>query len=412
MYVAVKGGARAIEAAHRLLAEKRRGPKDVPELTLEQIEGQLALSVSRVMAEGSLYAPRLAALAVKQARGDLAEAVFLLRAARGAFPSFGASLPADTVNMRLSRRISATWKDLPGGQKLGPTFDYTHRLLDFGLDSSGEAAPQEPSAAEAPAAPAAAAAAPIEGPQPGPPAAPPPAPRLGKSAADILLAEGILELEEDDGSEPGDVTRETQSFPMERSRRLQTLARGDEGFVLSLAYSAQRGFGSTHPFVNELKVGKAKIEFIPPELGFPIVCGEIELTECETVNQFQGGPDGPMFTRGWGLVFGNNERKAMSVAIVERSLRAGEFGEIVRGPVQDQEFVLAHSDSVEASGFVGHLKLPHYVDFQSEITLLRDIRKSRRSRGREKASGPAPETAAAAGPSLKGGGPPEEALRG
>ena len=32
--------------------------------------------------------------------------------------------------MLVERRVSATYKDLPGGQLLGPTFDYTHRLLD------------------------------------------------------------------------------------------------------------------------------------------------------------------------------------------------------------------------------------------------------------------------------------------
>jgi alpha-D-ribose 1-methylphosphonate 5-triphosphate synthase subunit PhnI len=35
--------------------------------------------------------------------------------------------------------------------------------------------------------------------------------------------------------------------------------------------------------------------------------------------------------------------------------------------------VLSHSDSVEASGFVQHLKLPHYVDFQAELSLLRTL---------------------------------------
>ena len=42
MYVAVKGGERAIANAHRLLAEERRGDPAVPELTLTQIEQQLA----------------------------------------------------------------------------------------------------------------------------------------------------------------------------------------------------------------------------------------------------------------------------------------------------------------------------------------------------------------------------------
>ena len=130
MYVAVKGGEQAIENAHRLLAHERRGDPAVPELSLAQISEQLTLAVDRVMTEGSLYDRELAALAIKQARGDLIEAIFLLRAFRATLPRFGASEPVDTGAMTVRRRISATFKDLPGGQVLGPTFDYTHRLLE------------------------------------------------------------------------------------------------------------------------------------------------------------------------------------------------------------------------------------------------------------------------------------------
>jgi alpha-D-ribose 1-methylphosphonate 5-triphosphate synthase subunit PhnI len=65
----------------------------------------------------------------------------------------------------------------------------------------------------------------------------------------------------------------------------------------------------------------------------------------------------------------------MSMALVDRSLRARELGEEVVAPAQDEEFVMSHSDNVQATGFVEHLKLPHYVDFQSELGLLRKLRK-------------------------------------
>ena len=138
MYVAVKGGERAIDAAHAWLADERRGDRDVAELSIAQISEQLALAVDRVMAEGSLYDPDLAALAIKQSRGDLIEAIFLIRAYRTTLPRFGLSQPVDTGKMACDRRISATFKDAPGGQILGPTFDYTHRLLDFKLAAEGE----------------------------------------------------------------------------------------------------------------------------------------------------------------------------------------------------------------------------------------------------------------------------------
>ena len=94
-------------------------------------------------------------------------------------------------------------------------------------------------------------------------------------------------------------------LPADRALRLQALTRGDEGFVLSMAYSTQRGYGRTHAFVGELRIGTVAVEVEIPELGFAVEIGEIELTECETVNQFKGSrTEPPQFTRGYGLVFG------------------------------------------------------------------------------------------------------------
>ncbi|HWI26725.1 MAG TPA: carbon-phosphorus lyase complex subunit PhnI [Stellaceae bacterium] len=353
MYVAVKGGEAAIDAAHALLAERRRGDAAVPELSLAQIREQLSLAVDRVMAEGALYDPDLAALAVKQARGDLIEAIFLLRAYRTTLPRLAESEPIDTGRMRVERRISATFKDLPGGQILGPTFDYTHRLLDFALAAER---PEPPAArAQAPAAPAE------------------PMPRV----AAILGGEGLIEQENAAAAAaPGDLTRAPLAYPASRDLRLQALARGDEGFLLAMGYSTQRGYGHSHPFAAEIRQGRVTVEIVPPELGFAVEIGEIAITECQMVNQFKGSDAAPpQFTSGYGLSFGGAERKAMAMALVDRALRAAELGEEPQAPAQDQEFVLSHADSVEASGFVQHLKLPHYVDFQSELDLLRRLRR-------------------------------------
>jgi alpha-D-ribose 1-methylphosphonate 5-triphosphate synthase subunit PhnI len=349
MYVATKGGERAIGAAHAWLDAERRGDPALPELSTAQVEEQLGLAVDRVMAEGSCHDRGLAALAVKQARGDLIEAAFLLRAYRTTLPRFGSSLPLDTDAMLIRRRISATYKDLPGGQVLGPTFDYTHRLLDFRLAAEGRAPEPAPEAE----------------PEPGP------TPRV----TELLAREGLMQREVSAEAEPADLTREPLFFPAGRDLRLQALARGDEGFLLGLGYSTQRGYGNSHPFVGEVRVGEVVVEFVPPELGFPVELGEIGVTECQMVNQFQGSrTEPPQFTRGYGLVFGHGERKAMSMALVDRALRAQELGEDVTAPAQEAEFVLYHSDNVEATGFVEHLKLPHYVDFQSELENIRTMR--------------------------------------
>ncbi|RJL06186.1 carbon-phosphorus lyase complex subunit PhnI [Paracoccus aestuarii] len=347
MYVAVKGGERAIQNAHAWLAEERRGDQDLPLISTDQIKAQMALAVNRVMAEGSLYDPDLAALAIRQARGDLIEAVFLIRAYRTTLPRLGASVPVDTGAMAVDRRVSATFKDLPGGQVLGPTFDYTHRLLDFADAASVDPAPL---------------------------GAPDPAPVPHVTA--ILDRDGLIEPAPRDDSPAPDLTREPLELPAARPLRLQALARADEGFLLSLAYSTQRGYGRTHAFVGELRIGRVPVEMEIPELDLTIQIGEIELTECETVNQFKGSrTEPPQFTRGYGLVLGQSERKAIAMSLVDRALRWQELGEDFTGaPAQDQEFVLSHCDNIQATGFLEHIKLPHYVDFQAELELVRRLR--------------------------------------
>lgn len=384
-YVAVKGGERAIRNAEALLKAQRRGDPAVPELSLEQIKQQMQLAVNRVMAEGCLYDPDLAALAIKQSWGDLVEAAFLLRAYRTTLPRLYYSQPIDTRYIILQRRISAVFKDAPGGQKLGPTYDYIHRLLDFKLAAEDNQFP-------APVSEAAAADDVI--------------PRV----LDLLAQEGLVERSTKEASEdscggveawkhgggegadstqnpkskipnsrphpPFDITRQSLTTPTSRDARLQTLARGDEGFLLSMAYSTQRGYGKTHPFAGEIRVGEVEVVICPEELGFEVAIADITITEVQMVNQFKGRKEiPPQFTQGYGLTFGYNERKAMAMALVDRALQAQDLGEALEGPAQDEEFMLYHSDNVEAQGFVQHLKLPHYIDFQAELNLIRKLRR-------------------------------------
>lgn len=352
MYVAVKGGEQAIANAHALLAH--RGAGSTERIDWRQVKDQLGVLVSRAMAEGSVYDPDLAAKALLQAQGDVLEAVTLLRSYRTTLPRFGVTQALETSGLPPERRVSATFKDLPGGQQLGATFDYTHRLLvdeltDPTIDTATGPAEED-------------------------------MPRI----TDILGADALLEPEvgpDWQDPEPADLTRQPTVFPMSRPERLQALTRGDEGFLLSLGYSTQRGFGRTHPFAGEIRVGEVEVEFDSPEHGFPIPIGRIEVTECQMVNQFVGNADTPpQFTRGYGLVFGRAERKAMSMSLVDRALRADEFNERRVSPAQDEEFVISHADNVQATGFVEHLKLPHYVDFQAELTLLRALREEHAAR--------------------------------
>jgi len=364
MYVAVKGGEKAITNAHEYLAAERRGNTAFPEITVEQIMEQMTLSVDRVMTEGSLYDPELAALSLKQARGDVIEAVFLLRAFRTTLPRFINTTPIETEKMRIKRRISAAFKDLPGGQILGPTFDYTHRLLDFKLlETNNQSTPPQTNTNE----------------------------ENAPHIMNLLSREGMVEQPvcENADTDVADITRKPLELPASRDVRLQNLARADEGFILSMGYSTQRGFKNSggHPFAGELRMGQVEVEIVPEELGFPVCIGEITVTEADIISIYDGSEEkAPEFTRGYGMSFGYGERKAISMALVDRALRCRELNEDVIAPAQDEEFILFHSDNVEATGFVEHLKLPHHVDFQSELEILRRLRSDwkRRMESRKK----------------------------
>jgi len=354
-YVAVRGGEDAIRNSETLLTlYRRRGVGDP--IQVAQIQEQMRLAVDRVMAEGSLFDATLAALAVKQAEGDLVEAAFLVRAYRSTLPRLRTTPVLRTGEMRLIRRISAAFKDVPGGQLLGPTRDYTQRLLDFGLLEDTEPLPEAPRVTL-------------------PPGIPP-----CEKVSTFLRNEGLIGSPAGDAPVPVDVTREATAVPMPRSARLQHLARGDEGALLALAYSSMRGYGNVHPTVAELRVGYLPIRVRVPGLSDPVTIGELLVTEVEMIARdgiADAAEPGPArFHLGYGFAIGQNERRAICMAILDRAMQA----ERPTAPAEDQEFVLAHIDGIEAQGFTNHWKLPHYIDFQSELDQTRARRTAQATR--------------------------------
>ncbi|MDR0597703.1 MAG: carbon-phosphorus lyase complex subunit PhnI [Treponema sp.] len=379
-YSAVRGGREAVEQAAALL-ERRRSEGSSP-VELEALEKRMGLLIDRIMGEAGFYAPRYAALALKQSEGSPEEAVFLLRAYRSTLSRSCRSLPLDGADMRLLRRISAAFKDIPGGQFLGATYDYTHRLLDFDLEEEKA----EPGAGSPGAA----------GPETSPEG-----PSGAQRVSEQLRAEGLIAVngDGDTGDEPWDITQQPLPFPAPRSARLQALARADSGFIGGLAYAAIRGFGPSHPTVGELRTGKIEV-LIPHPLieGECIVAGDLVLTETETLFpreeaearrdegedplRILGSGQGERADKsthslslgmGYGMVFGRNDTKAIAMSILDYTLSlppaAGE-----ESVLQNQEFVLLHGDCLEMSGFISHLKLPHYVTFQSKLDRVRHSR--------------------------------------
>ena len=346
-YTAMQGGLSAIQAAERLVSARMGGP-DCKPLDTTQIEGSMSLGVDRVMSEGGLYDPSAAAVALVQAEGDLHEASFIIRAYRSTLPRLAYSVATDTGEMRVLRRITPAFQFAPGGQLLGATRDYQQRLLDWRL-AEGRLEAGTPTAE-------------IE--------AEPAEPRFTR-IADLLRQEGLLPIPGGALNEPDDITRVPIVFPASRSAKLQTLARAETGSITAFGYSSMRGYGTfAHGTVAELRVGMVPLRIRHPYTGEPVKVGELRVTETEefTISPHRNLNEDKVeqFALGYGLVFGQNERKAISMAMLDRQLAEGGGA-----MASQEEFVLMHIDGIEATGFVEHLKLPHYVEFQSILQGMR-----------------------------------------
>ena len=353
-YVAVKGGQKAIQNSINFMEYNRKKGNSTL-LETEQIKDQLFFLVDRIISEGSLYAPDLAAVAIKQTCGDILEASFIVRAYRATKSRVGYSIAHKTDKMRVIRRISASFKEVPGGQILGASLDYTLRLLDYDLvkedgfdkeDMVGKLFPD------------------LNGTD---------YPDTFPKIVELLKKENLIEIKPLDHfqqeEEPFDITRESIQFPASRSAVLQTMARGETGGMLLLAYSNMRGFGMVHPVIGELRVGYLPVEIEHPYEKSIYRVGEIKVTEAEIISaSFSSEPDSiPKFSLGYGLCFGHNETKAISMAVLDRAMQTSQ----PKSASEDQEFVLSHIDGIESVGFCNHYKLPHYVSFQSALDRVR-----------------------------------------
>lgn len=362
-YVPVKGGTNAIEASIKRLKYERL--KDQEIIEIKTILATMRGMVDQVMSESSLYAPYLAALAIKQAEGSMEEAVFLLRAHRSTLPRHYYSEIVESESMLIERRISASFKDIPGGQLLGATYDYTHRLLDFDLvEESPEANRHWLTEYKEQLNDTEVGGQVVYFPK----------------VVDYLREEGLFQDFEKDNTAPKDITKKSLQFPSSRSERLQALTRGQTGAVTSLGYASLRGYGQVHPTVGEVRVGQVPIYVAHPneaesQVEDQYYIGEIRLTEVEsfvpTHVKNKHNEEELEFEIGYGSCYGQNETKAIAMSILDQCLEHPNSS----FPTHDEEFVLLHIDSVESTGFISHLKLPHYVTFQSKLDSIREVKK-------------------------------------
>lgn len=341
-YVATRGGERAIEQSQRLFRAEMGAI--TPERVAE-IRTAMPYLIDRVMGEASLYDEDLAALALAQTGGELYEAILLLRAWRTTQPRLTVADPVTQEGLFTHRRISAAFKDIPGGQVLGPTLDYAHRIMATDVLSGQTYHPD-------PVKPAAK-----------------PFPARQPSVAAWQAENGLLNLPVPDataGNDIPDITREPLLFPAKRAHTLQSLARAETGGVLALGYAAQRGYGQAHPTVNELRLAEADVVVRHPR-GTAFSAGRVKVSQAEVLSK-QGTGLGLDFaaTLGW------NEVKVIAAATLDLNASGAP-----KGSATEEEFFLYHTEGVESSGFCIHFKLPHYVTFQSSLDAMRDAKAKR-----------------------------------
>ncbi|MDX8350512.1 carbon-phosphorus lyase complex subunit PhnI [Cognatiyoonia sp. IB215446] len=351
-YVATRGGERAIEQSQRLFRE------DMGAITPErvaEVRAAMPYLIDRVMGEASLYDEDLAALALAQTGGELYEAILLLRAWRTTQPRVAVADPVTQDGLFTHRRISAAFKDIPGGQVLGPTLDYAHRILATEVLSGETHMPD-------PVTPAAR-----------------PAPAQQPSVAAWQADNDLLTAAKPDdtlGNDIPDVTREPLLFPAKRAHTLQSLARAETGGVLALGYAAQRGYGQAHPTVNELRLAEAEVMVTHPR-GTQFSAGRVKISEAEVVKK-----KGTQLELGFSATMGWNEVKVIAAATLDLNSEGAP-----KGSATEEEFFLYHTEGVESSGFCIHFKLPHYVTFQSSLDAMRDAKAKKAAK--EKAPEPA-----------------------
>jgi len=341
-YVAIKGGAEAINSSKRFFHAENAALEKVENDTL--IEG-LRFSCDRIMGEGALYTEKLAAEAIKKTGGDLLEAAFYVRAHRSTCQRIGAIAPVDTENIRIVRRVSSAFKEIEGGQILGPSCDYVIRLFSDLATAKEKAGDGNKSVKSI---------------------------RV-KSALSALRQEDKVMFLENKEDKPFDITRSFPLPPYQRSALMQTMARGETGAMLAFSYTSMRGYGDVHPTIGDLRLGIAEIKYTHPFTSQEVKVGEMRVTACETVGAFERDErDGKLrLAVGYGFCFGFNETKAIAMSILDLAMHHRGYSVGGTGIADNPEMVIHHIDAIESMGFANHFKLPHYVTFQADLHVLK-----------------------------------------
>lgn len=340
-----KGGTEAIVAAERLVLERRAGITDA--LTVDSVIESFPMTIDRIMGEGGLWDPATAAAAFLQGSGDISEAVHLIRAHRSTLPRLAHSVPLDPREMALLRRVVSTQRQPDGPILLGETVDYTARILH---DADEPALPIVDPLREL--------------------TSEPPADEPFRRFRDYLADKGLLvDRAVEDDPEPFDIQMVAAQLPAERSAVLSYSSQADTGALINIWYQSvlgPDGYAAEHVTIGELRHGRLPLRVEDPDSGEAVHIGELRVSECEAVASLGGmrGEDPTTFDVGYAMAFGHNERKVIAAASLDIAVvrfRGTETGRRL------EQILLHTTDGLAASGFLEHLKLPHYVTFESMV---------------------------------------------
>ncbi len=361
-YAAARGGLKAIEAAERLVA-RERVLGESPWLESKQMIEKLRLAVDRVMGEGGLWDEHLAASALRQAEGDPIEAAHLLRSYRSTLPRLAYTTPVDTDDLVVLRRIVPAFRNPPGPQLLGRTTDYTGRLLDTSDETSQRTAAEKMAAFIEENVTI---SNPIDG------DGEPTGVRQPRRLLDLLRdLDAVVDRRRTDDPEPFDITRHPARPPATRSARLATMARAETGALVNVWYRNILGpDGYLHEItLGEVRHGRLPVTVVHPLTGDPVSISEVRVTEVEAIEDLNGiEEDRGRFDVGYGLCFGHNEKKAIAMANLDIACERDKGRSFL------EQSILLTTDGLDASGFLEHLKLPHYVTFRSMMERKAAIR--------------------------------------
>lgn len=364
-YAAARGGLKAIEAAERLVARERILGESSWLESRQMIE-KLRLAVDRVMGEGGLWDEHLAASALRQAEGDPIEAAHLLRSFRSTLPRLAYTTPIDVDDMVVLRRIVPAFRNPPGPQLLGRTTDYTGRLLQTADDDTLREAAEKTAALHGEVV--------VTDSDHDDPSDDERRPRrLLELLRDL---DAVVDRRRSDDPEPFDITRHPARPPATRSARLATMARAETGALVNVWYRNILGpDGYLHEItLGEVRHGRLPVTVIHPITGNEVSIADVRVTEVEAIEDLDGiEEDRGRFDVGYGLCFGHNEKKAIAMANLDIACERD------RGRSFLEQSILLTTDGLDASGFLEHLKLPHYVTFRSMMERKAAVRRHKES---------------------------------